>query len=82
MNEVVTPEQRRYENRVRHLQARQTANQTRGPKGVAAVWWDQARALATRAERNGDPEMWDHLARTLQNWCSLAEEREQEQHAQ
>ncbi|AXQ57798.1 MULTISPECIES: hypothetical protein [Streptomyces] len=77
-----TPEERRYENRVRHLQARQNANLARGPKGVAAVWWDQARVLALRAERNGDPAMWDHLARTLENWCQQAQEREQQHNAQ
>ncbi|MFI8093748.1 hypothetical protein ACIF9R_36485 [Streptomyces sp. NPDC086080] len=82
MSEVVTPEERRYANRVRHLQARQAANAARGPKGVAAVWWDHARAVATRAERAGDPELWDHLARTLENWCYQVEQRDQQEHAQ
>ncbi|MEW1604985.1 hypothetical protein [Streptomyces sp. NPDC093808] len=82
MSEVVTPEQRRHMNRVRHLQARQAANQARGPKGYAAAWWDHARALATRAEREGDPALWEHLARALENWCHQVEQRDQEQHAQ
>ncbi|GAA0924893.1 hypothetical protein GCM10009549_45660 [Streptomyces thermoalcalitolerans] len=82
MSEIVTPEQRRYANRVRHLQARQQANLARGPKGLAAVWWDHARAIATRAEREGDPALWDHLARTLENWCQQAEQREQQRYAQ
>ncbi|MFC9954266.1 hypothetical protein ACFVIN_28140 [Streptomyces prasinus] len=82
MSQALTPEQRRYQNRISHLQARQSANLTRGPKGVAAVWWDQARAHAARADREGDPEMWDHLARTLENWCRQAEEREQQRNGQ
>ncbi|MFD5493368.1 hypothetical protein ACFWH4_10675 [Streptomyces sp. NPDC127091] len=82
MNQALTPEQRRYQNRVSHLQTRQQANLTRGPKGVAAVWWDQARAYAARADREGDPEMWDHLARTLENWCQQAEQREQQRNGQ
>ncbi|MEQ6028219.1 hypothetical protein SOM70_37335 [Streptomyces salinarius] len=85
MTQAVDPAQRRYHNRVTHLQARQSANLARGPKGIAAVWWDQARAYATRAERDGDPEMWDYLARALENWCQQAEEREQQRkqgHAQ
>ncbi|MGA5606190.1 hypothetical protein ACPCUF_35130 [Streptomyces griseoincarnatus] len=82
MSQALTPEQRRNENRERHLQARQAANLARGPKGIAAVWWDQARAAATRAERSGDPEMWNHLALTLKNWCDQADRRHQEQHGQ
>lgn len=82
MSTAISPEERRWQNRVRHLQARQAANAARGPKGVAAVWWDQARAIATRAEREGDPELWEHLARTLENWCYQAEQRGQQQHGQ
>lgn len=82
MTTALTPEERRWQNRVQHLQARQQANAARGPKGVAAVWWDQARAAATRAERAGDPTLWEHLARTLENWCYQVEQRDQQQHGQ
>ncbi|GAB2966155.1 hypothetical protein [Streptomyces heilongjiangensis] len=82
MTQAVSPEQRRYQNRLMHLQQRQAANEARGPKGIAAAWWDQARAHAARAEREGDPAMWDHLALTLQNWCQQAEEREQQRNGQ
>jgi hypothetical protein len=77
VSQALTPEQRRYVNRVRHLQARQAANLARGPRGLATVWWDQARAIAARAERRGDPQLWEHLARSLENWCQQAEQHEQ-----
>ncbi|MGA5552629.1 hypothetical protein [Streptomyces pseudogriseolus] len=82
MSEVITPEQRRYMNRLRHLQQRQEANQARGPRGVAASWWDHARAIATRAERDGNPELWDHLARALENWCRQVDQPATQQHGQ
>ncbi|MER6789513.1 hypothetical protein ABT330_33690 [Streptomyces sp. NPDC000658] len=81
MSQALTPEQRRYQNRISHLQTRQSANLARGPKGLAAVWWDQARALATRAEREGNPEAWEELARALENWCHQAEQSDPQQHA-
>ncbi|MFC8408613.1 hypothetical protein ACFUG9_34370 [Streptomyces griseoincarnatus] len=82
MTQALTPEQRRYQNRINHLQARQSANLTRGPKGLAAIWWDQARAYAARAEKDGDPVMWEELARALENWCHQAEQREQQRYTQ
>ncbi|WP_406127997.1 hypothetical protein [Streptomyces sp. NBC_00989] len=75
MNHPLTPEQRRYQNRTEHLQTRQNANLARGPKGIAAVWWDQARAVATRAEREGDASVWDRLALALTNWCDQEDQR-------
>ncbi|MFI1962436.1 hypothetical protein ACH46L_31715 [Streptomyces althioticus] len=82
MTTALTPQERRWQNRVRHLQARQEANRARGPKGEAASWWDYARAIATRAERDGDPELWNHLARTLANWCQQTEQAHPDQHGQ
>ncbi|MTE22613.1 hypothetical protein F0L17_26660 [Streptomyces sp. TRM43335] len=60
---------RREENRRRHLAARLAAQGQRGPRGVAAAWWDQARAVAAAQERAGRPEAWDDLARFLENYC-------------
>ncbi|GAA2639855.1 hypothetical protein [Streptomyces axinellae] len=71
-----TPEERRRANRLRHLMARQEQMAARGPKGVAASWWDHARALAAEEERGArydpgaDPgAAWQDLARALENWC-------------
>ncbi|MEU1312587.1 hypothetical protein ABZ419_27360 [Streptomyces cinnamoneus] len=35
----------------------------RGPSGLADAWWDRARAIC-----KADPELWNDLARTLENW--------------
>jgi hypothetical protein len=73
----VSPEERRAANRFRHHQERQERLAARGPKGVAASWWDHARALAARHEKHvrevggGDPDAaWSDLARALENWCA------------
>jgi hypothetical protein len=44
-------------------QARQV--QARGPAGLADAWWDRARAIC-----KANPELWNDLARTLENWTS------------
>jgi len=44
-------------------QARQV--QERGPAGLADAWWDRARAIC-----KANPELWNDLARTLENWTS------------
>ncbi|MEU0289915.1 hypothetical protein [Streptomyces sp. NPDC006147] len=82
MTTALTPEERRYHNRLRHLQQRQEANRARGAKGEAASWWDHARAIAARADREGDPALWEHLARTLANWCHQAEQTDPGQYSQ
>ncbi|MCX4411631.1 hypothetical protein OG840_61815 [Streptomyces sp. NBC_01764] len=37
--------------------------EVRGPAGLADAWWDRARALC-----KANPELWNDLARTLENW--------------
>ncbi|MFJ3914400.1 hypothetical protein [Streptomyces vinaceus] len=47
-------------------QERQLAE--RGPRGLAEAWWDRVRAQCRAAEAKGDPELWNVLARTLENF--------------
>ncbi|MEU6946612.1 hypothetical protein ABZ957_15490 [Streptomyces sp. NPDC046316] len=56
--------------RVRQHWAERQAQQlaTRGPKGLAEAWWDRVRAQCREAEAKGDPELWNVLARTLENF--------------
>jgi hypothetical protein len=65
-----SPEERRRANRAKHHQDRQERHAARGPRGVAAAWWDHARATATQREREGDSEAWNDLTRTLENFCN------------
>ncbi len=55
MTQALTPEQRSRRNREEHARRRREEAAQRGPHSVAAVWWDEARAVATRHEREGDP---------------------------
>lgn len=73
----MSPEERRAALRLQHHAERQQREAARGPKGVAATWWDHARALAARHEKEarrsgeGDPDAgWHDLARALENWCA------------
>lgn len=68
--QMLTPEQRRAENRRRHWTARQERQEQRGSKGVATAWWDRARAVAAEQERQGNPQAWDDLARFLENYAA------------
>ncbi|WP_455355969.1 hypothetical protein [Streptomyces sp. SYSU K217416] len=38
--------------------------EARGDAGLADAWWDRARAIC-----KADPELWNDLARTLENWA-------------
>ena len=70
MTTPAAPADRRRANQLRHWQQRQAAQAARGPKGVAASWWDRARAIATQeARQSGSDEAWSDLARALENWC-------------
>ena len=71
---VMSPADRRRANQIRHWQQRQAAQAGRGPKGVAASWWDRARAVAAQQERAGDPEAWNDLARFLENYVARYEQ--------
>jgi hypothetical protein len=40
------------------------------PEERATVWMNLARSVAARAERDGDPSLWNALAETLQEFHS------------
>jgi hypothetical protein len=68
--ESVPAAERRQANRARHWHARQQREAARGPRGIAASWWDRARAIAAEQERaDGNQEAWNELARFLENYC-------------
>ena len=72
---------RRMANRRRHWQERHERQAARGPRGIAASWWDRARMIAAaqeemaRAAGESDPEAaWNELARWLENFCARYEQ--------
>ncbi|MCC3654739.1 hypothetical protein LIX60_25395 [Streptomyces sp. S07_1.15] len=66
-----SPAERSAANRRRHHEARQATQAARGPRGVAASWWDHARAVAAAEERRtGTTEAWDDLILTLENYAA------------
>ncbi|MFB7453994.1 hypothetical protein [Streptomyces sp. NPDC056194] len=69
MDRPLSAAERREFNRHRHAETRQKEQLARGPKGVAAAWWDQARMVAAEQERAGNPAAWDELAQFLSNYC-------------
>ncbi|MFK0064215.1 hypothetical protein ACIQTN_33955 [Streptomyces werraensis] len=72
MTSPLTSEQRSRRNREEHARRRREEAAQRGPRSVAAVWWDEARAVAIRQERNGDTAVWDRLCRVLEEFCGHA----------
>lgn len=69
----MTREERRRYNQAQHAAERQQWQARRGPAGVAAAWWDHARAVC-RDQEAADPgrgdAAWNDLARTLEHWAS------------
>ncbi|WP_432034474.1 hypothetical protein [Streptomyces antibioticus] len=65
----MTREQRRAYNRQQHALARQQAQAARGPRGLAELWWDEARRIAREGAENGDETAWNDLSVTLKNFC-------------
>nr|WP_258310235.1 hypothetical protein [Streptomyces sp. FT05W] len=65
----MTKAERRAYNQRQHAVTRQQAQQDRGPRGVAELWWDQARKLAGDRVDQGDEAAWNDLAVTLKNYC-------------
>ncbi|MFD9496889.1 hypothetical protein ACFWA1_36045 [Streptomyces sp. NPDC060005] len=58
------------ENRAAHRARREEELRAKGgPKAVASGWWDAARAVAVRHDRDGDRAAWDRLARLLETFC-------------
>ncbi|MCG6496639.1 hypothetical protein [Kitasatospora sp. A2-31] len=52
-----------------HAEQRRAEQMARGPGGVAAAWWDSARAIAKRREKAGDPNAWARLSAYLKDYC-------------
>ncbi|MFJ7069894.1 hypothetical protein [Streptomyces sp. NPDC101115] len=69
MQQPMTKEQRRAYNRQQHAAARQQAQAERGPRGIAELWWDEARRIARERAEKGDHAAWNDLAMTLKNFC-------------
>ncbi|MGW3253547.1 hypothetical protein ACWDCX_23675 [Streptomyces fungicidicus] len=66
MQQVPSTSEVRRARRSAHWEARQARQVAeRGPAGLADAWWDRARALC-----KANPELWNDLARTLENWTS------------
>ncbi|MEU3094805.1 hypothetical protein ABZ690_08285 [Streptomyces sp. NPDC006967] len=64
MQQVPSISEVRRDRRAAHWAARQARQvQARGDAGLADAWWDRARALC-----KANPELWNDLARTLENW--------------
>lgn len=61
-------------NRRKHFEGRAAQRTTRGPRGLAESWMEQARAVAAERERRGDAEAWNDLARTLSQWVARYEQ--------
>ncbi|MFI6503705.1 hypothetical protein [Nonomuraea typhae] len=69
MSKPMTKAERRAYNRRQHAQQRQQDQAGRGPRGLAELWWDQARAVAHDRAAAGDERVWSDLALTLNNFC-------------
>lgn len=69
MSEHDGPADRAQRNLREHGTRRREQAAQRGPRGVASVWWDEARAVAARIERSGDSEAWNRLCRVLESFC-------------
>ncbi|NGO48650.1 hypothetical protein G6048_43455 [Streptomyces sp. YC419] len=58
-------DQAREARRAAHWEERQRRQvEARGDAGRADAWWDRARAIC-----KANPELWNDLARTLENWA-------------
>ncbi|WP_340564503.1 hypothetical protein [Streptomyces sp. GSL17-111] len=68
MPQPMTREQRRAYNRQRHALTRQQAQAARGPRGLAELWWDEARRIAREHAANGDETAWNDLSTTLKHF--------------
>ncbi|PNG18630.1 hypothetical protein [Streptomyces cahuitamycinicus] len=54
-------------NQNKHFGDRVAAARTPGAR--ASIWWDKARSIAAKAERQGDEEAWNILCRFLENYA-------------
>jgi hypothetical protein len=65
----MTAAERRLYNQRAHAAQRQQQLADRGPRGVAELWWDEARRIARERAALGDDSAYDDLALTLTNYC-------------
>ncbi|MER7126717.1 hypothetical protein [Micrococcus luteus] len=61
-------ERRAYNQRL-HAEQRREQVADRGPRGIAELWWDEARRIARERAEQGDERAWSDLALTLTNYC-------------
>ncbi|MFI6513643.1 hypothetical protein ACIBCT_39070 [Streptosporangium sp. NPDC050855] len=66
----MTSAERRAYNQRQHAENRRQLVADRGPRGIAELWWDEARKIARHRAAQGDEEAWNDLARTLSNYCT------------
>ncbi|MFF0170243.1 hypothetical protein [Streptomyces prasinus] len=65
MQQVPSAADDRQARRAAHWAARQRRQvEMRGDAGRVDAWWDRARAIC-----KANPELWNDLARTLENWA-------------
>lgn len=68
MSGPMSSAERRVYNQRLHAEQRQ--QQAAGnPRGVAELWWDEARKIARDLAADGDDGAWNDLAMTLTNYC-------------
>ncbi|RPK69986.1 hypothetical protein EES45_36310 [Streptomyces sp. ADI97-07] len=69
MEQPLTMAEARAARQAAHWEARQRRQvAARGDAGLADAWWDRARAVC-----KANPELWNDLARTLENWTGRNE---------
>lgn len=68
MSQPMNAAERRAYNQRQHAAQRQ-AQAAGSPRGVAELWWDEARKLARERAAAGDDTAWSDLALTLTNYC-------------
>ncbi|MFF3127783.1 hypothetical protein ACFVRD_37065 [Streptomyces sp. NPDC057908] len=72
MEQVPSISETRRARRAAHWAARQRLQvEERGDAGLADAWWDRARAIC-----KANPELWNDLARTLENWTARNDRRD------
>lgn len=72
MEQPPTISQVREARQALHWEARQRRQvEARGDAGLADAWWDRARAIC-----KANPELWNDLALTLENWTARNDRRD------
>lgn len=69
MTRPMNSAERRAYNQRQHAELRQELVADRGARGIAELWWDEARKVARDRAAQGDEGAWSDLALTLSNYC-------------